>query len=87
MEIERKRLNRPGCGQPAWAWDGDKVDFACASGGEGTRAAVTQRARVECVVLDKPSNARLRNQASVTKQDVGKHLICDKPSSLPYHDR
>ena len=35
MEIERKRLNRPGCGQPAWAWDGDKVDFACASGGEG----------------------------------------------------
>ena len=35
MEIERKRLNRPGCGQSAWAWDGDKVDFACASGGEG----------------------------------------------------
>ena len=53
----------------------------------GTRAAVTQRALVECVVLDKPSNARLRNQASVTKQDVGKHLICDLPSSLPYHDR
>ena len=22
-------------GQPALAWDGDKVDFACASGGEG----------------------------------------------------
>ena len=34
-EIERKRPNRPGCGQPASAWDGDKVDFPCASGGEG----------------------------------------------------
>ena len=34
-EIERKRPNRPGCGQPALAWDGDKVDFPCASGGEG----------------------------------------------------
>ena len=55
--------------------------------GRGTRAAVTQRARVEIVVLDKPSNARLCNQASVTEQDVGKRLICDLPSSLPYHDR
>ena len=35
FEIERKRPNRPGCGQPALAWDGDKVDFPCASGGEG----------------------------------------------------
>ena len=25
----------PGCGQPALAWDGDKVDFPCVSGGEG----------------------------------------------------
>ena len=31
----RKRPNRPGCRQPALARDGDKVDFACASGGEG----------------------------------------------------
>ena len=34
-EIERKRPNRPSCGQPALAWDGDKVDFPCASEGEG----------------------------------------------------
>ena len=34
-EIERKRPNRPGCGQPVLAWNGDKVDFPCASGGEG----------------------------------------------------
>ena len=34
-EIERKRPNRPGCGQPALAWDGNKVDFPSASGGEG----------------------------------------------------
>ena len=34
-EIERKWPSRPGCGQPALAWDGDKVDFPCASGGEG----------------------------------------------------
>ena len=30
-----KAANRPGCRQPALARDGDKVDFACASGGEG----------------------------------------------------
>ena len=55
--------------------------------GERDPCCVTQCAQVECVVLDKPRNARFRNQASVTKQDVGKHLICDLPSSLPYHDR
>ena len=33
-EIERKRLKRPGCRQPALAWDGDKVDFPCANWGE-----------------------------------------------------
>ena len=64
--FENRMPNRPGCGQRALAWDGGKVDFPCASGGEGTRAAVTQRARVKCVVIDKPSDARLRNQASVT---------------------
>ena len=42
--------------------------------GRGTRAAVTQRARVKCVVIDKPSDARLRNQASITEQDVRKRL-------------
>ena len=40
---------------------------------------VTQRARVKCVVLDKPSDARLRNQASVTEQNVRKRLICVCP--------
>ena len=44
--------------------------------GRGTRAAVTQRARVKCVAIDKPSDARLRNQASVTEQDVRKRLMC-----------
>ena len=34
-QIERKRPNRAGCKQPALARDGDKVDFVCASGGEG----------------------------------------------------
>ena len=51
--------------------------------GRGTRAAATQRARVKCVVPDKPSDARLRNQASVTQQNVRKRLICD----LPYLSR
>ena len=55
--------------------------------GRGTRAAVTQRARVKCVVLDKPSDARLRNQASVTEQDVRKRLMCHLPVFLPYHNR
>ena len=40
--------------------------------GRGTRAAVAQRARGKCVVIDKPSDARLRNQASVIEQDVRK---------------
>ena len=38
----------------ALAWDGDKVDFACASGGEGpVPTAVTQRARFTRVVIEK----------------------------------
>ena len=32
---ERKRPDRSGRRQPALARDGDKVDFGCASGGEG----------------------------------------------------
>ena len=55
--------------------------------GRRTRAAVTQQARVKCVVLVKPSDARLRNQASVTEQDVRKRFICDLPVSFPYHNR
>ena len=47
--------------------------------GRGTRAAVTQHARVKCVVIDKPSDARLRNQASVAEQDVRKRLMCHLP--------
>ena len=86
-EIERKRPNRPGRRQPALAWNDDKVDFPCASGGRGTRAAVTQRARVKCVVIDKPSDERLRNHASVTEQDVRKRLMCHLPVFLPYHNR
>ena len=49
--------------------------------GRGTRAAVTQRAQVKCVVIDKPSGARLRNQASVTEQDVRKRLCAICPYS------
>ena len=64
-----------GCRQPALARDGDKVDFAGASGERGTRAAVTQRARIKCVALDKPNDARLRNQARVAEQDVRKRFI------------
>ena len=64
LQIERKRQNRPARGQPALAWDGDKVDCV-RQWGRGTRAAVTQRARIKCVALDKPSDARLRNQARV----------------------
>ena len=52
----------------------------------GTRAAVTQRARVKCVI-DKPSDARLRSQASVTEQDIRKSFICDLPVTRPYHNR
>ena len=55
--------------------------------GRGTRAAVTQRARVKCVVIDNLRDARLRNQASVTEQDVRKRLMCDLPVFLPYHDQ
>ena len=82
--MERKRLNRPGCGltgQPALAWNSDKVDFA-PEGERGTRAAVTQRAQVTCLVIEKLSDARPRNQARVTEQDVRKRLICDLPVSL-----
>ena len=82
--MKRKRLNRPGCGltgQPALAWNSDKVDFA-PEGKRGTRAAVTQRARVTCLVIEKLSDARPCNQARVTEQDVRKHLICDLPVSL-----
>ena len=45
--------------------------------GRATRAAVTQRARIKCVALDKPSDARLRNQARVAEQDVRKRFIYD----------
>ena len=52
--------------------------------GRGTCAAVTRRARVKCVVIDKPSDARLRNQASVTEHDVRKRLMCHLLVFLPY---
>ena len=55
--------------------------------GRGTRAAVTQRARIKCVALDKPSDARLRNQARVAEQDVRKRFIYDLPVSIPYPNR
>ena len=63
------------------------MDFACARGGGGrkTRAAVTQRARIKCVALDKPSDARLRNQGRVAEQGVRKRFIYDLPVSVPYH--
>ena len=48
---------------------------------------VTQRARVKCVVIDKPSDARLRNYASVTEQDVRKRLMCHLPVFLQDHNR
>ena len=44
-------------------------------------------ARAKCVVIDKPSDARLRNHASVTEQDVRKRLMCHLPVFLPYHNR
>ena len=52
--------------------------------GRETRAAVTQRARIKYVVLDKPSDARLRNQARVTEQDVRNvsYTICPYPSRI-----
>ena len=50
----------------------------------GASAAVTQRARVKCVVIDKPSDARLRNEAGVTEQDVRKRLMCFLPVILPF---
>ena len=50
------------------------------------RAAVTQRARIKCVALVKPSDARLRNQARVAEQDVRKRFISDLPVSIPYHN-
>ena len=65
-------------------WPGDN---SVRQRGRGTRAAVTQRARVKCVVIDKPSDARLRSQASVTEQDVRKRLMCHLPVFLPYHNR
>ena len=50
--------------------------------GRGTRAEVTQRARVKCVVIDKLSDARLRNKASVTEQDVRYRSMCHLPVFL-----
>ena len=50
--------------------------------GRGTRTAVTQRARIKCVALDKLSDARLRNQARVAEQDVRKRFIYDLPVSI-----
>ena len=57
--------------------------------GRGIRAAVTQRARIQCVALDKPSDARLRNDiyARVAEQDVRKRFIYDLPVSILYHNR
>ena len=55
--------------------------------GRGTRAAVTQRALIKCVALDKPSDARLRNHARVAEQDVRKRFIYDLPASIPYYNR
>ena len=54
--------------------------------GRGIRAAVTQRARLKCVALDKPSDARLRNQARVTEQDVRKRFIY-RYTICPYSSR
>ena len=45
--------------------------------------AITQRARVTCLVIEKLSDARLRNQASVTEHEVMERLICDFPVSFP----
>ena len=67
--------------------DGDKVDFPCASGGERPVLQLLSSARVKCVVIDKQSDVRLRNQASVTEQDVRKRLMCHLPVFLPYHNR
>ena len=55
--------------------------------GRGTRAAVTQRARIKCVTLDKPSDARLRNQARVTEQDVRRRTICTMCTICLYPSR
>ena len=85
-EIERKRLNRPGRRKPALPWNGDKVDFACASGEEGPVLQSPSALAVHASSSKKPSDARLRNQASVTEQDVRKRFICDLPVSFPYHN-
>ena len=47
----------------------------------------TVLARIKCVALDKPSDARLRNQARVAEQDVRKRFIYDLPVSIPFHNR
>ena len=88
-ELEWKRPNRPGRRQPVLAWDGAKVDFPCASWGEGPvlQSLSALGLNHKCVVLVKPRDARLRNQASVTEQDVRKRFICDLPVSFPYHNR
>ena len=86
LEIERKRPSRPGRRQPALVWNG-KVDFACANGGEGLVLQSLSALRLTCVAIEKSSDARLRNQASVTEKDIRKRSICDLPVSLPYHNR
>ena len=70
-------------------WPGmtTRSTFRAPAGGRGTRDAVTQRARVKCVAIDKPSDARLRNHASVTEQDVRKRLMCHLSVFLLFHNR
>ena len=87
MRRPRQTERRPVRGQPALAWDGDKVDFACTSGGEGPVLQSLSVLGLNCVALDKPSDARFRNQARVTEQDVRKRFIYDLSVSLPYHNR
>ena len=86
--MERKRLNRPGCGLTGQWTAGVGMEWRqgrlCVRQRErGTRAAVTQRARVTCLVIEKLSNARPRNQARVTEQDVRKRLMGMRFARVP----
>ena len=87
-EIERKRPNRPGCRQPALARDGDKVDFACASGGEGPVLQSLSALGLNA----SPSTSRaihdfVTKLALLSYIDVRKRFIYDLPVSIPYHNR
>ena len=69
--------------QSALARDGDKVEFACASGGEGPVLQFLGALGLNA----SPSTNRAMHDFVTNEQDVRKRFIYDLPVSIPYHNR